>query len=493
MGLFRKLKEKRELKKDRSGNKQIIQLTYIMVGLFLALIVYISVFVSRDSAEVINNSYNSREELFEEKIIRGSILDRNGTVIAYTESNNVITEHNDEPKNEDKRIYPYNNAFAHVVGYNVKGKMGIENTYNYSMLKSDMIITERVNNDLQGNKNVGNSVVTTLDVNCQLAAYEALGDRRGAVVCIDATTGDILALVSKPDFDPNHIAENWQAINADSNSSVLLNRATQGIYPPGSTFKIITALEYIKENNNFNDYDFECKGSFSYDGSTINCYHGMSHGEVDFEKSFAKSCNSSFANITTKLNKEKFETTCEELLFNDDLPSPISNTKKSVVPINAKSSTDELIQTGIGQGLTGVTPYHLCLITAAIANDGVLMEPRLVSKIVTANDDIVKEYGTKEYRRLISSEDSEILKELMREVVLSGTATRIKDTNNYEAYGKTGSAEFSSDKSASHAWFTGFANYGGKKVAVTVIIEEGGSGGEKAVPVAKSVLDALGE
>lgn len=484
MGLINYVKRKIEERKDHSGNRQIIQLTYFFVGLFLVLIVYIALFVARDSGEIINNSYNSREELFEEKIIRGSILDRNGEALAYTAT--------EDPLNE-KRVYPFSNVFAHVVGYTEKGKMGLENAYNFSMLRSDVLITERMNNDLKGQKNYGNNVVTTLDANAQIAAYNSLGDSSGAVVAMDAKTGEILVLLSKPDFDPNYITENWEIINNNSKSSVLLNRAVQGIYPPGSTFKIITALEYMRENDNFNDYDFNCTGSFTYDGSTINCFHGMQHGEVDFVKSFAKSCNSSFANITTSLDKEAFAKTCNDLLFNEKVPYPLNNAKQSTVPVNGNSSTDELIQTGIGQGNTGVTPYHMCLITAAIANDGMLMEPKLVNKIITANDDVVKSFDNKEYRQIITKDEAEHLTELMREVVLTGTATRIKDTVNYEAYGKTGSAEFSSDKSASHAWFTGFANYSGKKVAVTVIIEAGGSGGERAVPVAKSVLDALGE
>lgn len=484
MGLISKLKQKREDKKDKSGNKQILFLTYFFLIIFVSLIVYILVFTYRDSSDVINNSYNKREDLFLEKIFRGSILSRNGEVLAYSDYSSDIN---------GKRVYPYANMFAHVVGYNEKGKMGIENSYNYKMLESDMLITERLINDINGNKNLGNNVVTTLDVNGQKAAYDALNNLKGAVIAMDAENGDILVMVSKPDFDPNYISENWDLINNDADSTVLLNRAIQGIYPPGSTFKIVTALEYIRENPNTNNYDFECEGSFSYEGSVINCYHGMKHGEVDFKDSFAKSCNSSFANITTKLDKTSFQQTCKDVLFDTSIPCPISGVKKSFIPINENSSVDELLQTGIGQGQTGVTPYHMCLIASSIANKGVLVEPRIVKEIKTANGDLVKKYAVKEFGRLISEEDSLKLTELMREVVLSGTATKLKNTSNYEAYGKTGSAEFSSNKSASHAWFTGFAIYSGKKVAITVIIENGGSGGEKAAPVAKDVFDALGE
>lgn len=464
------------------GKKQIIHLTYIFVGLFIALIFYIAIFVFKDSGEVINNSYNKREEIFIQKIVRGSVLDRNNIPLAYTEV---------DSNGNEKRVYPYANMFAHAVGFSTNGKMGIENDSNYLMLKSDMFILDRIENDLKGNKNLGNSVVSTLDVDIQKAAYDALGNNKGAIICMNAKTGDILALVSKPDFNPNTIEENWNSIQNDSSSSVLLNRVTQGLYPPGSTFKIITALEYLLENDGETEYHYDCQGAFSLDGSTINCYHGISHGDVDFETSFAKSCNASFANIASTFNKKSFKDTCEDLLFNKDIPCPISNYKNSKVPIKDDSSTDELLQTGIGQGQTQITPFHMCLITSAIANDGLLMNPKIIKAITTANDDVVRKYLDIPYKQLLTRENSAKLKALMREVVVSGTATRIKDTSKYMAYGKTGSAEYNSDKSASHAWFTGYGESSDATIVVTVIIEAGGSGGEKAVPVAKKVLDAF--
>ena len=481
MSFVSKMINRIKSRQDKSGNRQIIQLTYIYVGLFLMLIIYVSIFVAKDSTEIINNTYNKREELFEERIIRGSILARNGDVLAYTSC---------LPDGSEQRVYPYDNAFAHVVGFNGKGKSGIENTYNFMMLKSNNHISERVNNDFNGIKNVGDSIVTTLDTSAQLAASNALDGVKGAVVAMNCETGEIVAMVSKPDFNPNEINEIWEKINSDNINSPLLNRSTQGLYPPGSTFKIVTAIEYIREYGINSNYSYDCKGSFSYEGSTINCYHGQKHGPIDFDKSFAKSCNSSFANITTKLNKEKFMETCQELLFGEKLPGPFNDEKNSYVPINKNSSTDELLQTGIGQGNTGITPYHMCLISSAIANDGMLMEPILVSEIKTSYGDIVKKYPQKEYKAIISEDEAGELKHLMREVVTEGTGTRINNTATYVAYGKTGSAEFSLDKSQSHAWFTGFAESDNEKIAIAVIIEAGGSGGEKAVPVARSVFDA---
>lgn len=488
MNLLEKLKNRINNRNDISGNKQIVQLTYFFSLLFVVLIAYIAIIVYRDSDAIINNSYNKRESIYANKTVRGSILSEDGEILAYTELST----------NEEKRIYPYGKIFAHVVGYNSKGKAGIENSANFLLLKSNILFTDRIKNELSGKKNPGDSVVTTLDLNSQFAAYQALNERNGAVILMDADNGYILAMVSKPDFDPNDIDLNWDYLVNEKGNASLLNKVTQGLYPPGSTFKILTALEYLKENTDVSDYEFDCPGYFEYKGNRINCYHGVAHGTVNFDQSFAKSCNASFANITTKLKKKGFRDTCESLLFNEKMPSPliINNrssfwVKDSFVPINSKSPIDELMQTGIGQGKTEISPYHMCLISSAIANDGILMNPIIVKEIETAAGDHVTSCSVRPYKRLLSSEDSAKVRELMRGVITEGTGSVLYNTSGYEAYGKTGSAEFSSNKTESHAWFTGFAvGDNGRTVAISVIVENGGSGGQVAAPVARAVFDA---
>ena len=486
--IFKYLKDKFKTMKDLSGNKEIIKLTYLFCAIFLALICYVLIVVYRDSTSIINNSYNKREALYAEKTVRGSILSNNKEVLAYTDTSDL----------KEKRVYPYGRLFAHVVGYNIKGKAGLESSANFTLLQSNANFIELIHNELNSVKNTGDNIITTLDITTQLAAYESLGNMTGAVVVMDAETGHILAMVSKPDFDPNSISDIWDYVVNEEGNTTLLNKATQGLYPPGSTFKILTALEYMKENEDYNDYLFDCPGYFEYKGTKINCYHGKKHGLIDLDISFSKSCNASFANITTKLDEDKFKSTCEDLLFNESIPSPsiIDSrssfiAKKSYVPINSKSSPDELIQTGIGQGKTEVSPYHMCLISSAIANEGVLMNPILVEEIENYMGDTVSSARIRPYKRLLSKEDSDKVKELMRGVITDGTGTKLKDAYGYTAYGKTGSAEFSSNKNESHAWFTGFAEGdNGKKIAISVIIENGGSGGQVAIPVARAVFDA---
>ncbi len=464
----------------RDKNRECLLIAYTFLGVFLCLIGYLFYYTQFQAPDLINNPYNKRQDLFARKVVRGDILSRDLDVLATT-----ITD----GSGNETRYYPYGDLFAHAVGFSTHGKSGVENMTNFNLLTSDIYIGERIRNNLEGIKNPGNKVVTTLDLYIQQVADVSLGDKRGAVIVSNVQTGEILSLISKPDFDPNDIATGWEEINADTDRSALLNRATQGLYPPGSTFKIVTALEYMKENRNTDLYDFDCNGSFSYDGSVINCYHGMRHGHVDFVTSFAKSCNSSFANISTGLNKRKFIATCSDLLFQTKIPSPYSY-KQSQIPLRPSSQTAEVMQVAIGQGKTQITPFHMNLITSAIANDGVLMTPYVIKGIYTAYDDRLTKTKPEAYGRLIDTFYAEKMQELMREVVLSGTGTRVRDTYGYTASGKTGSAEYSVDKTKSHAWFTGFAGVDEPEIAVTVIVEGGGSGGEAAVPIAKNVFDA---
>ena len=194
------------------------------------------------------------------------------------------------------RYYPCTHCFAHIVGFSTNGKSGLESIANFNLLRSHTMTLEKVVNELQGEKNIGDNVVTTLNYDLQDTAYEALGKYDGAIVVMEPSTGKILAMVSKPDYDPNNIAEDWDELTAeDSESSVLLNRATQGLYPPGSVFKIFTTLEYVHENSDYEDYSFDCNGKFTEGDSVIHCYKNKRHGQEDLIGSFADSCNSSFA------------------------------------------------------------------------------------------------------------------------------------------------------------------------------------------------------
>ena len=311
---------------------------------------------------------------------------------------------------------------------------------------------------------------------------------RGAVIVTEVSTGKVLAMVSHPDFDPNEIQEIWDSLVENDSSTVLLNRATQGLYPPGSTFKIVTALEYIRENPaSYDQYTFNCPGYFKAGDNRINCYHGANHGHVDFFRAFAKSCNSSFADIGMGLDRDAFADTLEELLFGKELPIPLSYAKSNI-DVSADTPDGSMMQISIGQGTTQITPMHLNMITCAIANDGILMKPYIIDRVENDEGEIVKSFKPGAYGRLMSEEEAAALVRLMTEVVESGTATKLSGLT-YTAAGKTGSAEYSNVKGESHAWFTGFAPAENPEICVTIIMEGAGSGGDYAVPIAKRIFN----
>ena len=453
-------------------------MTYLFVTIFLAMMGYLVYFNVVKSKDIINSPYNVRLDSMADRVVRGKILDNEGNVLAKTDV---------QEDGSETRIYPYGNMFAHVVGYDSKGKSGLESTANFHLLTSNANFMEQFVHELKEEKNIGDNVIITLDMTLQEAAYNALGDYKGAVVITEVTTGKILAMVSKPDYNPNKIAGNWESISVSS-ESVLLNRVTQGLYPPGSTFKILTLLEYMREGNDLENWTYECDGSYEEDGVTINCYHGKSHGTLDLKTAFAKSCNGAFAKIGMQLDNIEFMHTCNKLLFNADIPVDIPF-KESTVILDEDSETGTVMQTAIGQATTEVTPMHMALITAAIANGGNLMEPYLIDSIENYTGDQVKKYMPSSYGKLMTAEEAKILTECMTEAVLSGTAASLKN-DKYSAAGKTGTAEYSNDKSKSHAWFTGFSNVEDPDLVVCVVVEGAGAGSEYAVPIAKKIFDA---
>jgi len=439
-------------------------------------------YVRDNEQNLMNNSYNARQAILASENTRGTIYDRDGNKLAFTQ----------ETDEEEERVYPYNNLFSHVVGFSTKGKTGIEGLANYYLINSNIPLSQKVENDMAQLKNPGNEVHTTLDADLQQVVYDSLGIYKSACVVTNVKTGEVLAMVSKPDFDPNTIVQDWDKYVEEEktkNSSVLVNRATQGLYPPGSTFKIITSLQYIKEHDtSVEGYHFNCNGRFTHGDTSIQCYHGANHGSEDFYKAFAKSCNSAFSSIGVALDREEYGNTLNTLLFNTELPIDI-NYSKSILEVDDTVSDDEMIQISIGQGKAQITPMHMNMITCAIANDGLLMKPRFMERVLSANGSIVKTFPNETYGQLLSKEESDVLTELMVGVVNEGTATKLK-SDMYQAAGKTGSAEYNGVKEDSHAWFTGFAPANNPEVAVTIIIEGIGSGGDYAAPIAKRIFDA---
>jgi len=366
------------------------------------------------------------------------------------------------------------------------GKTGLEAQGNFYMLSSHINLMEQVMREFSGQKNPGDDLYTTLDLELQKTASDALGDRKGAVVVMEPDTGRILAMVSKPAYDPNQVQNQWDSLRTDSESR-LLNRATQGVYPPGSTFKIITLLEFMREYpEEYRNFHYDCNGVLEQGDYTIQCYHKTAHGSQNLEEAFANSCNGAFAAIGMMLDQKKLSGTTRELLYDQNLPVPLSYSK-SVFTEAAQDDTWQILLTAIGQGKTQITPMHSAMITAAIANGGTLMKPYLMDHVVNAAGEMVKAFTPEAYGNLMTASEAEALGTMMRAVVTEGTGSKLKN-DQYTVAGKTGSAEFETGKET-HAWFTGYAPAENPQLAVSVIVEEGGSGGAAAAPIARAVFD----
>ena len=473
------MKKKKSRNREKRNSREYTNVLWIITGVFALMVGYLVWFQATESRSVINNPYNARLNTFEERVVRGSILASGGQILAYTKVAEDGTE---------SRIYPFDCTFSHVLGYADYGKTGLEDLGNFQLLTSNAYFVERFLNELRGDKNIGDSLVTTLDVDLQTAAHDALGTRKGAVVVMEPATGNIRALVSKPDYDPGKVEENWSELSS-SRDSILLNRAMQGLYPPGSTFKTVTLLEYLREHQmDGSGYAFHCTGSVSVGNSSISCYHGTAHGDLDLTEAFARSCNSAFADMGRNLDVESFQTLSDQLLFDSDLPLSFPYSKSSF-SLDEDDGEALRMMTAIGQGDTLVTPMHMAMLVSAVANDGVLMVPRFMDRTENYTGQLVERYSTETYGELMTAEEAGILQEYMRAAVENGTASAL-DSDAYTAAGKTGTAEYSSDKSKSHAWFIGYAAGDKPDLAVCVLVEEAGSGSEYAVPIAKRIFDA---
>lgn len=461
--------------KKKSINDNIIKTTYIFSVLFGVLIVYLLFFIVFESEDIIDNSYNKRIETLANYTNKGTIYSRDMEILAETDENG-------------DRVYPYGNLFCHVVGSIDMGNTGLESTYNYEMLNSDINLFSKFFNEVSGKKNPGNSIVTTLDVDLTKICYDSLNGYSGAVIVMNPTDGSVLSMVSAPGFDPNYLSENWSTLQNSGNGE-LLNRATSGMYTPGSIFKIFTLYDYIQENpNTYKKYSFNCKGSVDFGDYTISCSNHSWHGNEDLLMSFANSCNSSFVTLADNISNEKLNALCEKLLFNKDLPLEIDY-KSSSFSLSESDSQFIKHQTVIGQGKTLVSPIHMTLVMNAIANNGVLVKPRFVSSIIDINGKIIEEYSKKDYATLFPEEDAILLKEYLRKVVTDGTAVNM-NSSGYTLYGKTGTAQID-DNGNVNSWFVGFVEKNDSIYTICVVVENVNENISPAKNIAIKILQAL--
>ena len=415
---------------------------------------------------------------------RGRLLDRNGVVLAESVASTKGA----------KRRYPLAGAACHVVGYADPffGSVGLEDALNTALhgLAPGKDRWQNFGRDVLGGERAarGSDIATTLDAHLQLLAAQELGDRRGAVVALDPRNGDVLALVSTPVFDPHRLSED--TFRHNRSTSPILNRATQGRYPPGSTFKPLTALAGLRTGNSgslhcpANGYtpvsSLRPIRDYGYYKAQEEGRSFSGYGTLSMRTALAKSSNTYFAQLGVNVGADEFLATLRQANFGKSLKiaaAPGNAIPLSSVALPALSDRDTygLAQAGVGQGKVVVSPLHLALVTSAIANGGTLLRPRLTPS------SSVKPVG-----RLCGPEQARQLGAMMRQVVTEGTGRRAASSPHTIA-GKTGTAEHLGGKA--HAWFIGFAPANDPRIAVCVLVEEGGFGSTVALPIARALID----
>ena len=379
----------------RSNIKKVF---WFYLLLFLILIIYILFFSFFNSKKIIGNPYNPRVTKSQNNnVIRGSILDRNLNVLAET---------------KDNRVYNYDNVFAHTIGFINNGGYGIESKYNFDMQTLNNELIQRFNKEFNKDyKLKANSLVLTLDKDLQNFCYEKLKDKNGAIIVMDSTTGKILAMVSSPSFNPNNISNDWNNLVNDTKNNPLINRATQGLYPPASVFKILTSATFIENYEDFENYTYTCKGYETFGDIKIECFDKKAHGNLNLEKALAVSCNSFFANLSNLITPEQLAETANKALFNNSLNFTLEYNKSSFT-LNNTSPIDEIIQTYIGQGKTLVTPLHIALIGSSIANNGIMMTPYIVESKLDYKGNAIDKNLPKKLTNAFSIETAQTIKNM---------------------------------------------------------------------------------
>ena len=395
-----------------------------------------------------------------------------------------------------ERLYPQGSLAAATVGYtsDERGKIGIESTYNRYL--SGSFGTEPLLQRLSLKEKRGADVQLSIDTRVQAAAQEGLGANIGAAVALDPATGQVLAMASSPTFDLQQAVTNFSAI--PTAGQPFINRPVQGRYPPGSTFKVVTTTAALESGDFTPDSRFDDDGSYSTPGGPIRNFGGRTFGEHTLTTALTNSINTTFAAIGDDLGPELLGATMTAYGFGErppiDLPDDTVLTsgrrRDGAVLPNGEDGADGA-RIAIGQELLDVTPLQMAMVAGAVANRGVLMAPRLMTRIVDRGGAVVQRAEPRELERVMSEANALALTAMMENVVRDGTGTGAAlSSAGVTVAGKTGTAE-SSDANRNQAWFIGFAPAQAPVVAVAVVIENTSStGGVIAAPVAAAIMRA---
>lgn len=459
-------------------------LTLITIALLVISGAYGVYSVSAYGSRWVSSARNTRYRSAKSSVIPGDILDRNGVVVATSDENG-------------KRVYQSNtlsrSSMVHLIG-DTEGNVanGVESFQANYLLGFETSLSERVNALLDGEQRRGDTVVITADSRLQTEIVQifrktaSTRGKCGAAVVLNYRTGEVLALVSLPVYDPQNITDTVR----QSSQHPYWNRALQSLMPPGSTFKIITAAAALENLANPQNALFTCTGATQVMDRMVTDYNNAQHGEISLARAFRVSCNNVFAQTALIIGDSALRKTAERFGFNDNFLFRDLVVENSRYPTTNRNSF-EIAWSGVGQSQVAVTPLHMCMIAAAIANDGVMMEPRLLSRVQSPAGTVRMRSSGRVYRTVCSPETAQILDGYMKDAVQNGTGTRAK-VDGLTIAGKTGSAEGSANgRDVTHAWFTGYIDSDRYPYAVCVLVEEGGTGGSVAAPVAQKIFAYL--
>lgn len=448
-------------------NKRIIRVLIAISLLFLALVTYLLWFNMFRAKDVYTNSYNKRQWESEQQVQRGEIYSQDGVLLAETEIDG------------DARIrkYPKGRLYSHIIGYcsQVYGKTQLEMSHD-----DDLIGKGTISLTLNEIKH-GNNLNLTINDELQEYAYEQLDGRDGAIVAMEPTTGQILAMVSLPDFNPETIEKDWPSMMEDENSPFLA-RATQGLYPPGSTYKIVTAAGVY--DNGMTTETFDDEGLFKKDDVTVYNYNKESFGKLDIKTAFEVSSNYVFCTLGYEMGADAVKAEAEKFGVNKsfEFDIPVSQSQ-----IQYKKMTDlDGALVSIGQGGLVMTPLHVAMMASAVANNGKMMKPYIVETVTTENGTVIGQTKPSVLYDSIGTACADYIEDMMIGVVEDGTGTGAQ-ISGITVAGKTGTAENETDKD--HAWFVGYAPVENPTICVAVVLENAAtSGGKSAVPIAKNII-----
>jgi peptidoglycan glycosyltransferase len=466
----------------------------VLFGLLIANANYVQVF---QGSSLRADPGNTRVLLDEYERQRGTLV-VDGRAVAQSDPT--------DDKLKYLRKYPGRATYAPVTGFYslIYGATGMEQAENGFLAGSDnRLFTQRLSALLTGRDPRGGNIVLTLNRRAQEAAVRGLGNRRGAVVALDAKTGAILAMASAPSYDPNLVSSHdpgdiraaYNKLERDPDDP-LLNRAVNQRYPPGSTFKVITAAAALQNGRN-PDSQVDCPQTYVPPQTTRAipnfANEPCSGARVTLQQALTQSYNTAFAKIGVELGAGELRRVAAD--FGIDGKSSTVPLRLSASSIGELPDPPAVAQSAIGQRDVALTPLQAAMIASAVANNGVLMKPHLVRELQGPDLSAVQVTEPEELSTAVSPEVAGQLAQMMRSVVDNGTG-RAARINNVPVAGKTGTAQNVPGRPP-HAWFIGFAGQGERQVAVSVIIENGGNsgsettGGEAAAPVARDVMAAV--